>query len=107
MSKQLSTRKKLLVALIGAAIGTTALGPRSTWAQSVDATVRGKAAANAASSAKNVNTGALRRTPAAADGSYVLVGLPPGTYQIDAGPGTEQTVTLSVASSNTLDLVAG
>src|SRR6185503_9805647 len=29
------------------------------------------------------------------------------TYQIDAGPGTAQTVTLTVASNNSLDLVAG
>jgi len=33
-----------------------------------------------------------------------LVGLPPGTYQVDAGPGTQRTVTLTVASTATLDL---
>lgn len=107
MKRQLSTRKKLLVSLIGAAIGTATLGPSIAWAQSADANVRGKAAANATITAKNVNTGAVRRTTATGDGSYALIGLQPGTYQIDAGAGTEQTVTLTVASSNTLDLVAG
>ena len=39
-----------------------------------------------------------------ADGSYTLAGLPPGTYRVDAGAGTETVVTLSVASTATLDL---
>jgi outer membrane receptor protein involved in Fe transport len=37
---------------------------------------------------------------------YVLVALPPGTYKVDAGPGTERVVTLAVASTATLDLEA-
>ena len=36
----------------------------------------------------------------------MISGLPPGTYRVDAGPGTETTVTVSVASTATLDLVA-
>ncbi len=40
------------------------------------------------------------------EGVYVLVGLPPGTYKVDAGPGTERVVTLAVASTATLDLEA-
>ncbi len=32
--------------------------------------------------------------------------MPPGTYRIDAGPGTEKIVTLTVASTATLDLIA-
>ncbi len=35
-----------------------------------------------------------------------MVGLPPGTYQVDAGPGTEKTVTLTVASTANLDFQA-
>jgi hypothetical protein len=38
------------------------------------------------------------------DGAYSLIGLPAGTYRVDAGPGTETTTTLSVASTITLDL---
>ena len=76
------------------------------WAQSADATLRGKAPASTAVTAKNVATGATRRTQSSADGYYTLAGLPPGTYRVDAGPGTETTVTLTVASTATLDLTA-
>ncbi|MGA9332809.1 MAG: TonB-dependent receptor [Rudaea sp.] len=104
MRKPLPLRKKLLVSLISSAIATSAAGPGISWAQSADATLRGKAPASSVITAKNVATGLVRHTTAAADGSYALVGLPPGTYQVDAGPGTEQTVTLSVASTSTLNL---
>jgi outer membrane receptor protein involved in Fe transport len=100
-------KKRLLASLIRTAIVTTAVLPAISWAQSSDANVRGKAAPNAEITAKNIATGAVRRTRAADDGSYALVGLQPGAYAIDAGPGTEKTVTLSVASTATLDLVAG
>jgi len=100
-------RKRLLASLIRTAVATTALLPVAVWAQSSDATLRGRAPASSEVTAKNIATGAVRRTKAAEDGSYALVGLQPGTYQIDAGPGTEHTVTLTVASTATLDLVAG
>jgi hypothetical protein len=104
--KYLPLKKRLLASLITAAVATTATLPTISWAQSADANVRGKAAAGADVTAKNVATGVVRRTKAADDGSYALIGLPPGTYQIDAGPGTAQTVTLTVASTATLDLTA-
>ncbi len=107
MKKQYRLRKRLLTSLISAAVATSAAGPTILWAQTADATLRGKAAANSEVTAKNTATGAVRRTKAADDGSYALVGLPPGTYQVDAGPGTERTVTLSVASTSTLDFEAG
>ncbi|HSC10552.1 MAG TPA: TonB-dependent receptor [Rhodanobacteraceae bacterium] len=107
MKKQYRLRKRLLTSLISAAVATSAAGPTISWAQTADATLRGKAAANSEVTAKNTATGAVRRTKAADDGSYALVGLPPGTYQVDAGPGTERTVTLAVASTSTLDFEAG
>jgi len=93
--------------ILGAAVAAVLATPGITWAQSADATLRGKAPASTAVTAKNVATGATRRTQASADGIYTLAGLPPGTYRVDAGPGTETTVTLSVASTATLDLTAG
>ena len=90
--------------LIGAAIASILAAPTVSWAQSADATLRGSAPASADVTAKNVNTGVTRRTKASADGTYTLAGMPPGTYRVDAGPGTETVVTLTVASTATLDL---
>jgi outer membrane receptor protein involved in Fe transport len=93
--------------LIGAAVAAVLASPSVTWAQSADATLRGKAPADSQVTAKNVATGATRRTKSSSDGTYTLAGLPPGTYRVDAGAGTETVVTLSVASTATLDLGAG
>ena len=102
-----NSKKKLYGSVFATALASTAFVPSIVWAQTADATLRGKAAANSEITAKNVATGATRRTKAGADGTYTLAGLPSGTYRVDAGPGTEQTVTLSVASTATLDLVPG
>ncbi len=79
--------------------------PTAGWTQTAGATLRGSAAPNADVTATNVATGAARRTKANEDGSYTLLGLPPGTYRVEAGPGTENVVTLNVATNNNLDLV--
>jgi outer membrane receptor protein involved in Fe transport len=92
--------------ILGAAIAAVLAAPTVTWSQSADAALRGKAPANTAVTAKNVATGVTRRTQANAEGFYMLPGLQPGTYRVDAGPGTETTVTVTVASTATLDLVA-
>src|SRR5258708_18270081 len=102
-----NSKKKLYGSVFATALASTAFVPSMVWSKTADATWRGKAAANSQVPAKNVATGATRRTTASADGSYALAGLPSGTYRVDAGPGTEQTVTLSVASTATLDLVPG
>jgi outer membrane receptor protein involved in Fe transport len=107
MKKRLPLQRKLLASLIRTAVFSAAFVPAISWAQSSDANLRGKAPANADVTAKNVATGAVRRTKAADDGTYTLIGLPPGTYLVDAGAGTEHTVTLTVASTGTLDLAPG
>lgn len=104
MKRETMLRKKLLAALITSSVAAAATMPTMVWAQSANANLRGTAPPNAEITARNVDTGSVRITKASASGSYVLVGLPPGTYRVDAGPGTEQTVTLSVASTATLNL---
>lgn len=93
--------------LVAAAVASVLGAPTMSWAQTSDATLRGTAAANSEITATNVATGAMRRAKAGADGAYTLPGLPPGTYRVSAGPGTETIVTLSVASTATLDLLPG
>ena len=88
--------------ILGAAIAAV-LAPVVVQAQSADATLRGKAPADTDVIARNVSTGLTRRAHTSADGYYTIAGLPPGTYQVEAG-GVQQTVTLSVATTSTLDL---
>jgi len=106
MRKPLPFKKKILASLIRTAVVATVAMPAMSWAQSADAGLRGKAPPEMQVTAKNIATGLRRTTMSSADGSYALVGLPPGTYQVDAGPGTEKTVTLSVASTSTIDFSA-
>ena len=106
MKNRFMNRKAFSRSLVAAAVAAALAGPTVTWSQSADATLRGKAAADAEITAVNVATGAVRRTKAGKDGSYALVGLPPGTYRIDAGPNTEQQITLSVSSTANFDFVA-
>jgi len=89
--------------ILGAAIAAVLAAPALVQAQSADATLRGRAAADTDVTARNVATGFTRRAHTAADGSYTIAGLPPGTYQVSAG-GAQQVVTLSVATTATLDL---
>jgi len=107
MAKRLFRNRNVLASVISATLAASAGLPTVVWAQTADATLRGKAAANSEVTVKNVNTGAVRHSTTGADGTYVIVGLPPGTYRADAGPGTEKVVTLSVASTATLDFVGG
>ena len=104
MKRHTLLQKRLLAALITSASATTLVLPTVVRAQSANANLRGTAPPNAQITARNTATGSVRVTKASSSGSYVLVGLQPGTYRVDAGPGTEQTVTLSVASTSTLDL---
>ncbi|KRF01214.1 hypothetical protein ASG87_12470 [Frateuria sp. Soil773] len=103
MKTPLHLRQKLLAGLIGGAMAAVAVAPAPSWAQTANANLRGKAAPGIDVVARNTATGSTRRARSGADGSYTLVGLPPGTYQVDAG-GVSKTVTLTVASTATLDL---
>ena len=106
MKNQTRLRKKLLAALVTSSVAAAATLPTMVWAQTANATLQGQTTPGAQVTARDVATGMTRVTKANAQGRYTLVGLPPGTWRVDAGPGTEQTVTLSVASTATLNLAA-
>jgi hypothetical protein len=85
------------------------LGAPVALAQSTNSTLRGQvtsATAGTEVAATNVETGVVRRTQTAADGSYTLAGLPPGTYLVQAGTASD-TVTLAIASNAVLNLEPG
>lgn len=93
--------------LTTALVGCLALTSAAVNAQSASSTLRGKVAgaeAGTTVTATNVADGSTRRTTTGAGGNYTLVGLAPGTYRVDAGAGSEQTVTVSVATTSTLNL---
>ncbi|KAF1004956.1 MAG: Protein oar [Luteibacter sp.] len=104
MKASMQLKKKLLVSVIATAVVSASLSP--VHAQSANATLRGKAAPGANVTVFNPQTGLTRKAKAGDDGSYVISGLPPATYRIDAGPGTEQDVTLQVASTATVNITA-
>jgi outer membrane receptor for ferrienterochelin and colicin len=105
MKASMHFKKKLLVSVIAAAVAT-AIVPTAVMAQSANATLRGKATPGANVTVFNSSTGLTRHATASADGSYVINGLPPATYKLDAGPGTEQNITLTVASTATVNIAA-
>ncbi|MEP6908255.1 MAG: TonB-dependent receptor, partial [Pseudoxanthomonas sp.] len=86
----------------------------SVYAQTVDATLRGHvttgegSTGSATVTATNLATNASRTAQVGADGSYVLVGLKPGNYRVDAKVGSEtvssETVTVQIGQSANLDL---
>lgn len=101
--KSLYLHRNLLTCALASCL---AMGVAPVHAQSGNATLRGKAPGGAQVTAVNTETGQVRKVAVAADGSYTLSGLQPGTYRVDAGPGTEKVVTLAVATSVSLDLGA-
>ncbi|WCE04793.1 TonB-dependent receptor [Pseudoxanthomonas sp. JBR18] len=100
LTRRTPSRSMLAIALAGCMAASV-----PSFAQSSNATLRGKAESGVDVTATNTATGLSRHVTASADGSYALVGLPPGTYRVQAGS-AEQTVTLSVATSVSLDLQA-
>src|SRR5579863_911870 len=89
---------------VAAAVAAILAGPTVVWAQTADATLAGYAAPGATVTLHNTATGLTRHGVVGGDGHFVIPGLPPGDYTVDAGPGTEQTVTLQVATTTQLDL---
>lgn len=108
MNRKTRASRRIDPSILACALaGCLALTASVANAQSASATLRGSVAGvegDTTVTATNLADGSVRRTQTKADGSYTLVGLAPGTYRIDAGPGSEQTVRLQVASTVTLNL---
>ncbi|MGH8117193.1 MAG: TonB-dependent receptor, partial [Rhodanobacteraceae bacterium] len=103
MKRETALRTRLLAALItGAVAGTLAL-PSVSVAQSANSTLQGSAPPNTEITARNTATGQVRVTKSTATGRYTMISLPPGTWQVKAGQGPAQTITLAVASTSVLN----
>ena len=90
--------------LSGALLACIALSTPLAMAQSTAATLRGQAAAGGTVTVTNVETGLSRSATVAANGSYAIPGLPPGTYRVDGGAGGARNITLQVGQVANVDL---
>lgn len=104
-------QRRLLVCALASCL---AMAAGSVHAQSTAATLRGNVTGSSVAGAEvtvtNPATGFSRKTTARADGSYILPGLPPGSYRVDVTAGgatSTQTVTLMVSQTATLNLPVG
>ncbi|MEJ7777853.1 MAG: TonB-dependent receptor [Sphingomicrobium sp.] len=97
-----------------ALLATSLLTAVPAHAQLTTATIRGQVATSAAAApgaavtATSVDNGSVRRAKAGPDGSYVLTGLQPGTYDISfaaaGGAPVTRRVIVSVGQTATLDV---
>jgi hypothetical protein len=94
------------VLLAGSALNALAQVSTATLRGNI---TQGQAAAQAGTPVLVVNkdNGTTYRTTTAADGSYVLVGLAPGRYEIRVGAQASEDVTLQVGQTATVDLAVG
>ena len=104
MSASAYFRRHLIASAVGATLASAMVLHGVAVAQSAESSLRGTAPARAVVTVRNIATGLVRRTTASDDGTYVIVGLPSGAYEVDAGPKTQTRVNLTVASTTTLAL---
>ena len=109
------TRIALLRTLRSALLATSLLVATPALAQLTSSTIRGTVSSGttvtpgAVVTAVNVDTNATTRSTARADGSYVLTGLSPGTYDIsvaaaDGAAGSKERVIIGVGETATLNV---
>ena len=110
-----TTRTALLRSLRSALLATSLLVAAPAMAQLTTSTIRGTvssgttATPGAVVTAVNVDTNATTRTTAGPDGSYVLTGLRPGTYDISVGAAegaaaSKERVIIEVGETATLNV---
>lgn len=94
---------RVLASVIASTLTGALMAPNLSFAQTADANLQGVAPANSVIVVKNKDTGLMRKTKAGADGSYALIGLPPGHYSIATESGDSREIELAVASTATLN----
>ncbi|RFP20510.1 TonB-dependent receptor [Duganella sp. BJB488] len=101
----------LRLSVMAASLAAALLAAPHAGAQLSSATIQGQVtaanaapSAGAAVSATNQLNGYVYRTVTRADGSYVLSGVAPGTYQIKVGEQKAELVTVSVGQTSQVDL---
>ncbi len=103
-----TTIKRFRKGVLALAAATACLAVAPALAQMEGATLRGRVIDDAAPSAgvqvtaRDVARGYTSRTTTRADGSYIFVGLQPGTYEVSVGGSTEQ-ITLRLGQTASLD----
>ena len=110
----MKTRYRLATSISAIATAVALSIATPAHAQLTTATVRGQVSNSAAVApgatitAVSVDTGATARAVAGADGSYVLTGLSPGTYDVTFavkdGPTVTRRVSIQVGQTATLDM---
>jgi len=109
-----SRRAKLLVIAIAVFTLATAVATAQVHTGSIAGTVRDNAGAvvpNATVTVRSLETNAERTTQSSAEGSYNLVALPPGSYEITIACGNfaafKQKAAVSVGGTTTVDATLG
>jgi len=105
IARRVLVAARITSALTALAASAAVLTPSVAFAQTATSTLRGRAAPQADVVATEVNTGAVRRTKVGSDGTYVIAGLPSGTYRVTTGDRSEE-VAVAVASTSVLNLDA-
>lgn len=106
------TRLKTIAVLVGGILGAAVLAPEMAYAQLSTATIKGQitlggSPAKAATQVTAVNTatGVSYKAVTLGDGSFVMPGLPPGSYEIRvAGGAKSEAVTVHVGDTASVDL---
>ncbi len=110
--KQTSKKTTSSMARLGSSLAVLAIAaalsaPTMGWAQTAGSTLRGTAPAGVTVVATDVNSGAMRQAKASADGTYVIAGLPSGSYHVTAGDAESADIAVAVASVAVYDFGNG
>ncbi len=104
MTQSVKQRRNLIASFVASTLAASAgvLVPHAAHAQMASATLEGTAPPGTRIIATDIATGERRVTTATKSGNYVLIGLPPGRYRVQAGTQVQE-LTLSVASTIAFD----